>query len=73
MAQWAAEQRLSLDPLREDRLTIGLTQTEVAAMLRRPQSFASKRESGERHTDVVELAGDATLSRSRKRSSIFTA
>jgi transcriptional regulator with XRE-family HTH domain len=33
----------------------GLTQTEVAAKLRRPQSFVSKYESGERRLDVVEF------------------
>lgn len=33
----------------------GLTQVEVAAKLRRPQSFVSKCESGERRVDVVEL------------------
>ncbi|MGA2094108.1 MAG: helix-turn-helix transcriptional regulator [Sedimentisphaerales bacterium] len=33
----------------------GLTQAEVAAKLRRPQSFVSKYESGERRLDVVEF------------------
>jgi thioredoxin-like negative regulator of GroEL len=41
----------------------GLTQVEVAAKLRRPQSYVSKCESGERRVDVVELAGFAQLYR----------
>jgi transcriptional regulator with XRE-family HTH domain len=37
------------------RIDDGVTQTELAAKLRRPQSFVSKYESGERRLDVVEL------------------
>jgi ribosome-binding protein aMBF1 (putative translation factor) len=48
--------------LREARRTTGLTQMEVAAKLRRPQSFVSKSESGERRVDVVELMEFAKLS-----------
>jgi transcriptional regulator with XRE-family HTH domain len=33
----------------------GLTQVQVAAALKRPQSFVSKYESGERNLDVVEF------------------
>ena len=33
----------------------GLTQTELAEQLRRPQSFVSKYERGERRLDIVEL------------------
>jgi len=33
----------------------GLTQTDVAARLGRPQSFVSKYESGERRLDLVEF------------------
>jgi transcriptional regulator with XRE-family HTH domain len=32
-----------------------LTQAEAAALLRKPQSFVSRCESGERRVDVVEL------------------
>jgi transcriptional regulator with XRE-family HTH domain len=37
------------------RTAAGLSQEEVARRLRRPQSFVSKYESGERRLDVVEL------------------
>ena len=40
-----------------------MTQTEVAARLRQPQSFISKCESGERRVDVVELVAFARLYR----------
>jgi len=39
----------------EARQKIGLTQSEVALRLGRPQSFVSKYESGERRLDVVEF------------------
>jgi transcriptional regulator with XRE-family HTH domain len=37
------------------RAAAGLSQEEVARRLRRPQSFVSKYETGERRLDVVEL------------------
>lgn len=37
------------------RLDAGLTQVEVAARLRKPQSFVSKFERGERRIDVPEF------------------
>ena len=39
----------------QKRAAAGLTQEEVARRLRRPQSFVSKYETGERRLDVVEL------------------
>jgi transcriptional regulator with XRE-family HTH domain len=44
-----------LELLRKAREDSGLTQTEVAQKMGRPQSFVSKCESGERRVDVVEL------------------
>lgn len=40
--------------LRQARLDAGLNQEDVAERLRRPQSFISKYESGERRLDVIE-------------------
>jgi transcriptional regulator with XRE-family HTH domain len=39
----------------EVRKTAGLTQTELSQRLKRPQSFVSKYERGERRLDVVEF------------------
>lgn len=39
----------------EARQSRGLTQTEIAMRLSKPQSFVSKYESGERRLDVVEF------------------
>ena len=39
----------------EARKDAGLTQVQVAKRLRRPQSFVSKYEGGERRLDVVEF------------------
>lgn len=37
------------------RQAVGLTQAELALRLKRPQSFVSKYETGERRIDLVEL------------------
>ena len=47
--------------LREARLKAGLTQVQVAKRLRKPQSFVSSLESGQRRIDVVELLDFARL------------
>jgi transcriptional regulator with XRE-family HTH domain len=41
--------------LRSARREAGLTQAQLAKRLRRPQSFVSKYEQGERRLDVVEF------------------
>ncbi len=61
MARGSAAYRLFLARLQEARQAAGLTHTDVAAKLRRPQSFISKCESGERRVDVVELFAFAQL------------
>lgn len=52
---FAAGYRLLLKELIAARISAGLTQQQVAKRLRRPQSFVSKYESGERRLDVVEF------------------
>jgi len=49
--------------LKQARREAGLTQVEVADRLKRPQSFVSKMESGERRVDVVELSDIARMYR----------
>lgn len=41
--------------LAEARANAGLTQLQVATRVKRPQSFVSKYESGERQLDVIEF------------------
>lgn len=57
----SARYRLFVQRLKEARETAGLTQTQVAHALGRPQSFVAKCESGERRVDVVELEDFAEL------------
>lgn len=43
------------DLLREERRKAGLTQAMLAKKLRRPQSYVSKYERGDRRLDVIEF------------------
>jgi len=52
---YAKEYQTLLTRLRQARLAAGLTQQQVAKALRKPQSFVSKSELGERRLDPVEL------------------
>jgi transcriptional regulator with XRE-family HTH domain len=53
--------RRMLAKLRQARQAAGLTQAAVAEHFRRPQSFVSKCESGERRIDPTELQEFARL------------
>jgi hypothetical protein len=55
------EYRRFLGKLKLARQEAGFTQIDVAKRLRKPQSFVSKLESGERRVDVVELSHLARL------------
>lgn len=55
------EYRRFLARLRAAREQTGLTQADVAKRLRKPQSFVSKCEAGERRVDVIELAAFARV------------
>ena len=49
------EYKVFLKQLNQARADAGLTQGEVAAKLKRPQSFVSKCELGERIVNVIDL------------------
>lgn len=57
----SARYKAFLKRLRTARLKVGLTQTDVARALRKPQSFVSKCESGEWRVDVIELQDFASV------------
>jgi len=61
LRDYPAQYQKFLERLRQARLEAGLTQTEVADALQKPQSFVSKCETGERRVDVVELQVLANL------------
>ena len=62
-SRYSARYRRFLERLKTARVKAGLTQSQVAVVLRRPQSFVSKCESGERRVDVIELADFARVYR----------
>ncbi len=47
--------------LKQARLDAGLTQKQVAAKIKRPQSYISKVEAGEQRLDIIELKKLAVL------------
>lgn len=51
----SARQARLQELLKSGRVAAGLTQEDVARLLKRPQSFVSNYESGERRLNVVEL------------------
>lgn len=53
--------RKFLERLRSARLEAALIQDEVARQIKKPQSYVSKCESGERRVDVIELEQFAKL------------
>ena len=60
-ALYRQQYRAFLERLRHARREARLTQVDVSRSLRRPQSFVSKCESGERRVDAVELQEFARL------------
>lgn len=52
---YSREYKLFIERLRKVRLEAGLTQVQAARKLKKPQSYVSKIERGERRIDVVEL------------------
>lgn len=58
---YSKEYDFVLSQLRNARILSGLTQKEVAKRIRKPQSYISKCESGERRLDITELNKFAKL------------
>jgi transcriptional regulator with XRE-family HTH domain len=52
---WSHDYQRLLTLLVERRRAAGITQEKLAGMLKRPQSFVSKFERGERRLDVIEF------------------
>ena len=52
---YSKEYKAILQKLKKARKKSGLTQTEIAKKLGKPQSFISKIENGERRLDIIEL------------------
>lgn len=52
---YSKEYKSVVDKLKRARQKAGLKQEEVASELKKPQSYISKIESGERRIDVAEL------------------
>lgn len=52
---YSKEYKNTIEKLKKARLEIGLKQEEVAKKLKRPQSYISKIERGERRIDIAEL------------------
>lgn len=57
------EYAVFVDRLKKARLEAGLTQTEVAKKIGRPQSHISNVESGQQRVDVIELKRFASIYR----------
>jgi len=59
------EYRGIIQRLKEARIEVGLSQQEVADKLKKPQSYISKIESGERRLDVAEIKKFADIYKKR--------
>lgn len=58
---YSDEYQLVIKSLRSARIDQGITQTQLAELLGKPQSFVAKVENGERRLDVIEFATIARL------------
>lgn len=60
-AIYLKEYKQIAEKLKKARLGSGLTQEEVAEKIRKPQSYISKVEQGERRIDIIKLRHFASL------------
>ncbi len=58
---YTEEYQQIIHSLRKARITKGITQTELAEALDKPQSFVAKVENGEKRLDVIEFMHIAQL------------
>ena len=58
---YTKEHKFMVERLKQARKDAGLSQEQVASMLKHNQSFVSKLESGQRRVDIVELRMFAKL------------
>ena len=61
MSIWSEDYKAIRERLRKARLAARLKQVDVAKLLKRPQSYISDCESGEKKLDVLELKEFAKL------------
>ena len=59
--EYSQKNKNLLEKLRSARLEAGLTQIEAGKKLRKPQSYLSKVERGERKIEAIELADFAKI------------
>jgi len=52
---YSKDYKKTIEKLKKARLEIGLKQEDVAEKLKKPQSYISKIERGERRVDIAEL------------------
>jgi len=52
---YSKEYKKTIEKLKRARIEVGLKQEEVAEKLKKPQSYISKIERGERRIDIAEL------------------
>ena len=52
---YSKEDQYFISLLVQARLSVGITQSELAKLLEKPQSFVSKYENGQRRLDVIEF------------------
>ncbi|MGI6314952.1 MAG: helix-turn-helix domain-containing protein [Patescibacteria group bacterium] len=58
---YSKEYKKTIEKLKKARIEIGLKQEEVAEKLKKPQSYISKIERGERRIDIAELQDIAKI------------